>query len=82
MSGVGEDDDHVHKTTTTLHHFRIWFPCCRGDSWLKEWRIRADVEERRKRREERQMKEKSDGNTHTHTNTQTTTNISSIHRDE
>ncbi|XP_060774049.1 ATPase family AAA domain-containing protein 5b isoform X2 [Neoarius graeffei] len=30
-------------------------------SWLKEWRIRADVEERRKRREERQMKEESDG---------------------
>ncbi|XP_060725039.1 ATPase family AAA domain-containing protein 5b [Tachysurus vachellii] len=30
-------------------------------SWLKEWRIRADVEERRKRREERRMKEESDG---------------------
>ncbi|XP_058258253.1 ATPase family AAA domain-containing protein 5b isoform X2 [Hemibagrus wyckioides] len=30
-------------------------------SWLKEWRIRADVEERRKRREEHRMKEKSDG---------------------
>ncbi|XP_027024103.2 ATPase family AAA domain-containing protein 5b [Tachysurus fulvidraco] len=30
-------------------------------SWLKEWRVRADVEERRKRREERRMKAESDG---------------------
>lgn len=32
-------------------------------SWLKEWKIRADTEERRRRQEERRMKiENSSGN--------------------
>uniref|UniRef100_A0A673KAA3 ATPase family AAA domain containing 5b n=1 Tax=Sinocyclocheilus rhinocerous TaxID=307959 RepID=A0A673KAA3_9TELE len=45
---------------TTFYNIDIPFVYSSDGSWLKEWKIRADTEERRRRQEERRMKKENE----------------------